>query len=274
MFYLDPPVRLDAQPFTSLPDKWAVPGTSAAARAKEWANNILAGKAVSSLLEGPCFDSAGNLYVVDIPFGRIFRIAPDGSWSLFASYYGWPNGLKVTSDGRILVADHRQGLVEITEIGKAVGDGWVYFTDQGQSGLQEPSGYVYRYHRISKIVERVLSNIPSPNGFVLTTDATRLAPFVLDGGVSKVGVFLNLSGGGGPGGLAVDVEGGLIVAQPGFHLVLRLPTPEARIVGVHGIRENKHRSARNVGEIGTIVVGGGRIVEQALLRHEPTDCCR
>lgn len=121
MFYLDPPVRLDAQPFTSLPDKWAVPGTSAAARAKEWANNILAGKAVSSLLEGPCFDSAGNLYVVDIPFGRIFRIAPDGSWSLFASYYGWPNGLKVTSDGRILVADHRQGLVEITEIGKAVG---------------------------------------------------------------------------------------------------------------------------------------------------------
>ncbi|KAJ5686161.1 lactonase drp35 [Penicillium majusculum] len=167
-----------------------------------------------------------------------------------------------------------------------VRDGWVYFTDQGQSGLQEPSGYVYRYHRISKIVERVLSNIPSPNGLVLTTDATRLfvavtrtnaiwrAPFVLDGGVSKVGVFLNLSGGGGPDGLAVDVEGGLIVAQPGFHLVLRLPTPEARIVGVHGIRENKHQSARNVGEIGTIVVGGGRIVEQALLRHEPTDCCR
>lgn len=248
MFYLDPPVRLDAQPFTSLPDKWAVPGTSAAAGVKEWANNILAGKAVSSFLEGPCFDSAGNLYVVDIPFGRIFRIAPDGSWSLFASYDGWPNGLKVTSDGRILVADHRQGLVEITETGKAVvlvsgyrgerfrglndltlsPDGWVYFTDQGQSGLQEPNGYVYRYHRISKIIERVLSNIPSPNGLALTTDATRLfvavtrtnaiwrAPFVLDGGVSKVGVFLNLSGGGGPDGLAVDVEGGLIVAQPGL----------------------------------------------------------
>lgn len=120
MFYLDPPIRLDAQPFTSLPDEWAVPGTSAAAGANEWANNILAGKAVNSFLEGPCFDSAGNLYVVDIPFGRIFRITPDGSWSLFASYDGWPNGLKVTSDGRILVADHRQGLVEITETGKAV----------------------------------------------------------------------------------------------------------------------------------------------------------
>lgn len=39
---------------------------------------------------------------------------------------------------------------------------------------------------------------------------------MLDGGVSKVGVFLNLSGGGGPDGLAVDVEGGLIVAQPGL----------------------------------------------------------
>ncbi|EEA20498.1 hypothetical protein EYB25_008001 [Talaromyces marneffei] len=242
MFYLDPPVRLTAKAFASLPDKWAIPQETG------WANHILGGKIISSFLEGPCFDSAGNIYVVDIPFGRIFRIAPDKTWSLFAEYDGWPNGLKITSDGRILVADHRQGLVEITDSGKALvlvsgyrgerfrglndltigPNGWIYFTDQGQSGLQEPGGYVYRYHLNSKILERVLSNIPSPNGLVLSIDTTRLfvavtranaiwrVPFVLDGGVSKVGVFLNLSGGGGPDGLAVDAEGGLIVAQPGL----------------------------------------------------------
>lgn len=29
-----------------------------------------------SFLEGPSFDRAGNLYVVDIPYGRVFRISP------------------------------------------------------------------------------------------------------------------------------------------------------------------------------------------------------
>ncbi len=40
-----------------------------------------------------------------------------------------------------------------------------------------------------------------------------------DGGVSKVGVFVNLSGGGGPDGLALDTDGGLIVAQPGLGIL-------------------------------------------------------
>ncbi|KRR27995.1 hypothetical protein CQ14_09255 [Bradyrhizobium lablabi] len=33
-------------------------------------------------IEGPSFDASGNLYLVNIPFSRIFRIAPDGFWSL------------------------------------------------------------------------------------------------------------------------------------------------------------------------------------------------
>ena len=242
MFYLDPPVRLPAKLYSTIPEAWSAP------RGSEWANNILGGKVIGSFLEGPCFDQTGNLYVVDIPFGRVFRISPEGNWSLFAEYDGWPNGLKCTPEGRIFVADHRLGLVEIKTAGEAVvlvsgyrgerfrglndltlgRDGWVYFTDQGQSGLQEASGCVYRWHQTSGSLERVLSNIPSPNGLVLSTDATRLfvavtranaiwrAPFVLDGGVSKVGVFLNLSGGGGPDGIAVDVKEGLIVAQPGL----------------------------------------------------------
>lgn len=207
-------------------------------------------KQLGSFLEGPCFDKAGNL-VVDIPFGRVFRISRQGRWSLVAEYDGWPNGLKCTPEGRILIADHRQGLVEIKENGEVVVllsgfrgerfrglndftlncDNWVYFTDQGQSGLQESSGCVYRWNPVSGILERVLPHIPSPNGLVLRVDGRCLyvavtrsnavwrVPFMLDGGVSKVGVFLNLSGGGGPDGLAMNSEGGLVVVQPGIAIL-------------------------------------------------------
>ena len=41
-------------------------------------------------------------------------------------------------------------------------------------------------------------------------------PFVGDGGVAKVGLHIQLSGGGGPDGLALDEEGGLIVAHVGM----------------------------------------------------------
>ena len=64
-----------------------------------------------SFLEGPSFDRAGNLYTVDLAHGRIFRIAPDRSWSVFADYDGIPNGLKLHRDGRIFVADHQNGLL-------------------------------------------------------------------------------------------------------------------------------------------------------------------
>ncbi len=242
MFCLEPPIRITAEPYFALPAAYTV------ARHSAWSDAQLGGRALGSFLEGPDFDRDGNLFVVDIPFGRIFRIEPDGRSSVWASYEGWPSGLKVLGDGRLLIADHRMGLVAIDPDGRAsviadgyrgerfrglndltLGrDGWVYFTDQGQSGLQDPVGAVYRWHRITNRLERVMSGIPSPNGLVLNADESRLfvavtranaiwrLPFVKDGGVSKAGVFLNLSAGNGPDGLALDVEDGLVVAQPGL----------------------------------------------------------
>ncbi len=52
-------------------------------------------------IEGPSLDAVGNLYIVDIPFGRVFKITPDGQWSLAVEYEGWPNGLKISPEGRI-----------------------------------------------------------------------------------------------------------------------------------------------------------------------------
>lgn len=65
---------------------------------------------------------------------------------------------------------------------------------------------------------------------------------VRDGGVSKVGIFLNLSGGGGPDGLAVDCEGGLVVAQPGLG-VLRF---DAAGCLTHFIEVPKNASTSNI----------------------------
>ncbi len=49
----------------------------------EWADANRAGEPVDCFLEGPCYDAQGRLHVVDIPYGRIFRIeaTTTGPWS-------------------------------------------------------------------------------------------------------------------------------------------------------------------------------------------------
>ena len=199
-----------------------------------------------SFLEGPSFDRAGNLYVVDIPYGRIFRISPHGKFDVVAEYDGEPNGLRVHQDGRIFVADHKLGIVlldpadgRITPVVtryhrehfKGVNDltfasnGDLYFTDQGQSDLADPTGRVYRY-TAGGVLQCIADRIPSPNGLVLNAKedilfvaATRAnavwrLPFASDGTVARMGVQIQLSGGRGPDGMAIDEHDGLVVAHP------------------------------------------------------------
>ena len=56
--------------FSRVPDKYRWMVKTA------WADANRGGDPVDCFLEGPSFDRAGNLYVVDIPFGRIFRVSP------------------------------------------------------------------------------------------------------------------------------------------------------------------------------------------------------
>ena len=51
---------------------------------RTWADANQGGRAIDSFLEGPSFDRQGRLYVTDIPFGRIFRIEPDGAWTFLS----------------------------------------------------------------------------------------------------------------------------------------------------------------------------------------------
>ena len=224
-----------------------------------------------SFLEGPSFDREGRLYCVDIPHGRIFRIARDGTWEVFAEYDGNPNGLKIHRDGRIFVADHKLGLLvfdpgtgartlvaDASDLGpfRGVNDlvfadnGDLYFTDPGESGLESPHGRVLRLNARGGI-DLVYDGLPYPNGLVLSPAQNALYVGVTrslqvlrlplrEGRVVKAGVFLQLSGGlAGPDGMAVDDQGGLAVVHAGFGTVWyvsALGEPLGRIRSCAGIR--------------------------------------
>jgi gluconolactonase len=189
--------------------------------------------------------------VVDIPWGRIFKITPEGVVTVAAEYDGEPNGLKFHKDGRAFIADHKNGIMVLDpRTGKVesffdrpalqrfkgtndllfASNGDLYFTDQGQTGLQDPTGRLYRL-RSSGQLDCILDNVPSPNGLVLNAaenvvflavtreNAIWRVPLMKDGTASKVGVFIQMSGGVGPDGMAIDEQGNLAVCHPGMGAV-------------------------------------------------------
>jgi gluconolactonase len=214
------------------------------ARRSDWADVHMGGRDLGCFLEGPILDAAGNLFVVDIPFGRVLRIDTEGRWSVVTEYDGWPNGIKLWQ-GRLLIADHKRGLLAIDPASgawevlfSAIGrtalfglndltfspDGTLYLTDQGETGLHDARGRLLR-RSPDGVVDVVLDNCPSPNGlvfdpasgwlYVAMTRANAIwrVPFV-QGRPSKVGLAIHLSGGIGPDGLALDPRGNLLVVHP------------------------------------------------------------
>jgi gluconolactonase len=238
-----PPVRIQAEVFARIPERFMVRD-----RVSEWSNVQFHGHQAPVFLEGPSFDRAGNLWVVDIPWGRIFRFDPAGEVTLVAEYDGEPNGLKFHPDGRAFIADCKRGIMVLDPVtGKVepvlerarlerfkgcndlffASNGDLYFTDQGQTGLHDPSGRLFRL-RTSGQLDVVLDGIPSPNGLVLNLEETAVylavtrdnaiwrVPMMADGMATKVGVYIQMSGGGGPDGIALDRAGGLAVCHVGF----------------------------------------------------------
>jgi len=240
MYFDQLPRTVQTRLFTTMPDEFRRKGI-----VSTWADANKRGIPVDSFIEGPAFDGAGHLYIVDIPFGRIFRISPQGEWTRVVEYDGEPNGLKFHPDGRILVADYRNGLLVLDPVAgsitpllgrrnsesfKGINDiaisssGDIYFTDQGQTGLHDPTGRVYRLSTAGRL-DCLLSNVPSPNGLAFSPDETVLfvaatrdntvwrVPLMRDGSVAKVGRFCTMFGISGPDGLAMDEAGRLFVAH-------------------------------------------------------------
>ncbi len=239
-----PPEIIQTEIFTSVPDRFRLKENRS-----DWVEANKPGQTVDCFLEGPSFDREGNLFVTDIPYGRIFKITPNGEWDQVIQYDGWPNGLRFHQDGRIFIADYKNGIMLLDPVSqkierflghrhsesfKGVNDlifdshGQLYFTDQGQTGMHDPTGRVFRYNFEQKRLDCLLDNGVSPNGLVLNPEENVLyvamtrgnaiwrVPILPDGSTSKVGIFAQLAGGvSGADGLAVDDEGRLFVCDAG-----------------------------------------------------------
>jgi gluconolactonase len=239
------PPEVEAEVFTVMPDEFKRPGQPA-----EW--KFGKDPQMHSFLEGPCIERDGSLLVSDIPFGRVFRISPDGGWTQVCEYEGEPNGLAIHKDGTVRMADHKHGLMKLDPRTGEVTDeltrlrrerfrglndckydalGNLYFNDQGQSGMQDQTGRIYRMNPDGR-VDLLIDTIPSPNAMALSPSGKLLyvavtranqvwrLPLHADGTTTKVSVFIQLSGGTtGPDGLAMDVEGSLAVTHAGFGTV-------------------------------------------------------
>ncbi|MBH68353.1 MAG: gluconolactonase [Rhodospirillaceae bacterium] len=244
MSLYSPPTDISTEVFARVPERLRRPGGR-----PSWGEANRPGHDIDCFLEGPSFDRAGNLYVVNIPYGEIFRMKPGGEFDVVAQYDGWPNGLKVDQNGNLIVADYKRGILRVDpetgEVETIVDHRWsegfrgcndlhlasngdIYFTDQGQTGMHDQTGRVYRYTK-KGVLQLLVGNGPSPNGLVLNPDETVLyvgmtrgnaawrVPLLSDGFTSKVSIYIQLSGGhGGPDGLAMDENGGLLICHAGL----------------------------------------------------------
>lgn len=156
--------------------------------------------------EGPAFDTQGNLYVVNYrELGTIGRLTPDGAASIWSDLRKaspvegrkvQANGLKIDSEGRLIVADAGGGrLLRVSADGSqievladrcdgvrfdAINDvaldrlGNIFFTDPGASSNEKPTGSVYRYDIRTKKTTRLADGLAYPNGIGVTPDQQSL----------------------------------------------------------------------------------------------------
>jgi gluconolactonase len=207
-----------------------------------WAKMTRPGQQMHSFLEAAFFDEDKNLWLSDVPYGRIFKVSPKGDWSLEHQINGEPHAMRIAPDGRRIAVDYRHGLIELTGHNSfdvlsngddapflglsdmAFGpDGALWFTDSGRSSLSDPVGAVYRW---DGTLRKVLDCVPYANGicvspdgawvYVATTRANQVWKFsanLPETRMPMVGTYLQLSGGLGPDGLACNSKGWLAVAQ-------------------------------------------------------------
>ncbi|RPE66521.1 gluconolactonase [Pacificibacter maritimus] len=230
-------IQLTATLWTELPDALHHTGEPS-----PWAKMTRPGLQMHSFLEAAFFDADNNLWLSDVPYGRVFKITPSGQWTTVHQIDGEPHAMRIAPDGRHIAVDYKHGLIELT--GKADfdvistgepeflglsdmtygADDALWFTDSGRSSLSDPTGRVYRWQ--DDKLRLVLDCVPYSNGIAVSPDnawvyvaATRanqvwkFSTRLPEIGSPMVGTYLQLSGGLGPDGLACNSLGWLAVAQ-------------------------------------------------------------
>jgi gluconolactonase len=222
---------------------------------------------VPGYTEGVVFDKAGQAYVSDTNHGNIYRVAPDGTATLWATT-GAPNGHKILPDGTHLVCDGSQhAVLHLDANGKVLGKassesegkplrapndltldpkGGFYFTDPGGSSAANPIGTVHYVDPQGK-THTIAEGIAFPNGLVLRTDGktllvgesqhNRILSFEVPspGKLGAKTIFAMLPEkrgeqiGNEPDGMCLDEAGNLFVAHYGMRTV-QVVSPEGTVV--------------------------------------------
>jgi gluconolactonase len=228
----------------------AVQGSSRTTTLQDLCGNCQAEKFVQcgDFLEGPTFDSQGNLYVVSIASGNIEKITPDGKCSHFTNTKGEPQGLKF-HDGKIYGVDRKRGVFTVDLATGEVKDymryfhnqnflgpndliidekGGIYFTDPWGTSPLNPHGAVYYISpEPEKKITRLVDNMSFPNGIALSPDNKTLyiddfsaqrviavpveSPGNVDIGFAHVMAYVN--GGWGVDSMGVDANGNVYSAH-------------------------------------------------------------
>lgn len=229
---------------TTLPESLILNSEDSQWGARRWRN-----PQIGAFLEGPVLAAPDELLFVDVAHGRVLRW--DGSsCSEVIRYDGEPNGLALDHDGSLWIADAKLGLLRtdprhpdptielvradinglpLLGLNDLVLDatGSIIVTDQGDTGLQDPNGRVLRLNQAGQF-EVLLHTAPSPNGIAIEPGGMALliavtrdnsiwrGVFTDDGRLTRVGRYIQLSGGVGPDGIAVTSSGTLFVARLGL----------------------------------------------------------
>lgn len=224
--------------------------------------------------EGPAADGKGNVYFTDIPATKINRWSVDGKLSVFTEASNRANGLMFDGQGRLFACE-MAGQVVVWDVRKKTkkvlakeyagkpfnapndlvldGHGGIYFTDPdfGAAKPRPQDATAVYYLSANGKLARVTSDLPKPNGVILSPDEKTL--YVIPSGSAdmlaypvqgpgKLGekkVFCTLKQPAkvkntGGDGLTVDVKGNLYITS---RLGLQVVNPSGKILGIIALPE-------------------------------------
>jgi gluconolactonase len=214
--------------------------------------------------EGPAFDSAGNLWLVELKGGNLVKISGSGEIQRFETG-GNPNGIAIDGKGKIWFCDAGQNSVRTfdpktkifeTKASKIESEpltkpndlafdtkGNLVFTCPGES-RKEPTGYACVLTRDGQ-VKKITDGKYFPNGLAFTLDGKSLVIAetykhrlwkgnwdVEKSEWTNARVWCEVGGPDGPGGpdgMAFDKNGDLYVAIYGIGKI-RVVSPEGKVI--------------------------------------------
>jgi gluconolactonase len=234
--------------------------------------------------EGPAQDAGGNLYFSDVQGNRIHRVDPNGNRTTFLDPSGNANGIFFDRDDRMLVCQHAGRVIEVDVNTKAVtvlagthnnvrfnspndlvadAFGGFWFTDPTFGGnFQDKQGVYYR--AAGGAVTRLIDNLTSPNGIMLSVGETTLyvassnpqavmAYPVLGPGVLGAGAPFFPLGSNTVDGMSIDTNGNLYLTRPN-QSAIEVVTPAGVSLGRFTVPERPSNCAFGGKDLRTLFI--------------------